>query len=150
MTLKRFLSNPYLLFLARCILAFIFIFSGIEKIADPAGFSESILNYKLIPEAAINILGIILPWIELTSGLLLLFGISVKENAFIISALLVIFIFAVGISIARDLNISCGCFGTSAGTKVGFTKIAENLLLLALGVLLVLFNSTLLSISKSE
>ncbi len=148
--MKNILTNPYILFAARCILAFIFIFSGIEKIANPAGFSESIMNYKLIPEASINILGIILPWIELTSGLLLLFGICVKENAFIISALLVVFILAVGISMARDLNISCGCFGTSGGTKVGFTKLGENILLLGLGALLVSYNSTFLSLSRSE
>ena len=146
----KFLNNPYLLFVSRCILAFIFIFSGIEKIADPAGFSESILNYKLLPETWINIAGITIPWIELTAGVLLLFGISVKENAFIISSLLLIFILAIGISIARNLNIDCGCFGTSGGTKVGFTKIGENIILLGLGVLLILYNSTFLSLEKPE
>ena len=146
----KFLNNPYLLFVSRCILAFIFIFSGIEKIADPAGFSESILNYKLLPETWINIAGITIPWIELTAGVLLLFGISVKENAFIISSLLMIFILAIGISIARNLNIDCGCFGTSGGTKVGFTKIGENIILLGLGVLLMLYNSTFLSLEKPE
>ena len=145
----KLLNNPYFLFVSRCILAFIFIFSGIEKIADPAGFSESILNYKLLPESWVNLAGIILPWIELTAGLLLLFGISVKENAFIISSLLIIFIIAVGISIARGLNIDCGCFGTSGGTKVGFTKIGENILLLALGFVLMIYNSTLFSLSKT-
>jgi uncharacterized membrane protein YphA (DoxX/SURF4 family) len=146
----KFLSNPYLLFVSRCIIAFIFIFSGIEKIADPAGFSEAILNYKLLPEMWINIAGITIPWIELTAGVLLLFGISVKENAFIISSLLLIFILAIGISVARNLNIDCGCFGTSGGTKVGFTKIGENILLLGLGVLLILYNSTFLSLEKPE
>jgi uncharacterized membrane protein YphA (DoxX/SURF4 family) len=144
----KLFNNSYFLFSARCILAFIFIFSGIEKIADPAGFSEAILNYKLLPEMWINLAGITIPWIELTAGVLLLFGISVKENAFIISTLLLIFILAIGISIARDLNIDCGCFGTSGGTKVGFTKIGENIILLGLGVLLLFYNSTLLSLES--
>lgn len=150
LSLLKIFSNQYLLFAFRCILAIVFILSGIEKIADPAGFSESILNYKLLPEAFVNLPGITLPWIELTAGILLLFGISVKENSLIISSLLLVFIMAIGISIARGLNIDCGCFGTSGGTKVGFTKIGENVILFFMGMLLIFFKSSLFSLSKES
>lgn len=146
--MNRIIHNKYLLLTARIILAVVFIFSGIQKITEPAAFAESILNYKLIPEVLINIASISLPWIELTAGVLLLFGVAVKENAAIISALLGIFIIAIAISVARGLNIDCGCFGTAGGSKVGFGKIGENLLLFALGILLVYKNSSFMSLSK--
>jgi putative oxidoreductase len=47
---------------------------------------KSINNYKLLPFPLVNIAAIILPWIEVVAGILLIFGIVVKENAsFIIS-----------------------------------------------------------------
>jgi putative oxidoreductase len=146
--MNRIIQNKYLLLTARIILAVVFIFSGIQKISEPAAFAESIMNYKLIPDVLINISSITLPWIELTAGVLLLFGVAVKENAAIISALLGIFIIAIGISVARGLNIDCGCFGTAGGSKVGFGKIGENLLLFGLGVLLIYKNSSFMSLSK--
>jgi putative oxidoreductase len=148
--MNRLIHNKYFLLTARIILAVVFIFSGIQKISEPAAFAESIMNYKLIPEVFINIASITLPWIELTAGVLLLFGVAVKENAAIISVLLGIFIIAIGISVARGLNIDCGCFGTTGGSKVGFGKIGENLLLLGMGILLIYKNSSFMSLSKED
>ncbi|KAB2848243.1 MAG: DoxX family membrane protein, partial [Ignavibacterium sp.] len=87
----KLLSNKYLLFLIRIILGFIFIYAGAEKISNPESFALSISNYKLIPAAALNICAITLPWIELVAGLLLLFGILVKENSSIILFFLSLF-----------------------------------------------------------
>ncbi len=148
--MNNFLSNKYLLFLFRIILGFVFIYAGILKISDPAGFSEIIINYKLLPLLFINFFAITLPWIEVVAGLFLLFGISVKENSFIISIMLVVFIFAIVISLGRGLNIECGCFGTSSGTKVGIIKLVENIVLLTFSLLLTKFNSVFLSITSHK
>lgn len=149
--MKNLFGNKYLLLISRILLAFVFIFAGIEKIADPAGFSDSIDNYRLLPLFSVNIFAIILPWIEFIAGLFLLFGIKVRENSFIISVLLGIFIIAIFISLLRGLNIDCGCFGTVNGSKVGVYKIVEDLILLALGYLLIKFDSSFLTLeSKSE
>lgn len=142
--LKKFLTNQYLLFLLRIILGFIFIYSGFIKIIDTQGFSNSISNYKLLPEVFINFFAIILPWIELSSGLLLLLGISVKENAFIINLLLSVFLIAIIISLIRGLDINCGCFGTIGGTKIGTAKLIENCLLLLTGIILMIYDSKIL------
>ena len=148
--MNNFLSNKYLLFLFRIILGFVFIYAGILKISDPAGFSEVINNYKLLPLLFVNFFAITLPWIEVVAGLFLLFGISVKENSFIISAMLVVFILAVGISLGRGLNIDCGCFGTSSGTKVGIIKLLENIVLLTFSLLLTKSYSVFLSITSHK
>ena len=139
--IKKIVSNQYLLFLFRIILGFIFIYSGIIKINDTPGFSNSVYNYKLLPDFLINFLAIILPWIELSTGLLLILGITIKENALIISTLLIIFIIAIIINLFRGLDIDCGCFGTVNGTKIGLTKLIENTILLIMGILLMLSDS---------
>jgi len=145
----KVLSNKYLLFIFRLILGFVFIYSGIEKIINPTSFSEAVSNYKLLPDIFINFFAIILPWIELIAGLLLLFGIAVRENSLIINSLLIVFIAAITIGLIRGLNIDCGCFGTSGGTKIGFTKLLENIILLLLGIFLMMFGSNYLVLKES-
>ena len=146
----KFLENKYLLLLCRIVLGVVFIYAAVSKAAGPEGFSQSIANYKLLPLFLINIFAIILPWIELCAGLLLIFGVSIKENAAILSGLLIVFIIAIVISLVRGLDIDCGCFGTVDGTKVGIQKILENTGLLIIGLILIKFDSKILSIAKSN
>lgn len=146
--MKKLISNKYLLFLCRIIIGLIFIFAGAEKINDPLSFSDSILNYKLFPLVFANSIAIIIPWIEITTGLLLVLGISVKENAAIVCSFLLIFTILVAITAIRGLNIDCGCFGGDYSQKAGLSKIIENILLLILGINLLIFGSDVLSISR--
>jgi len=121
----KLLNNKYLLLIIRLFLGFVFIYAAVTKISEPEGFSQAIYNYKLLPLFLVNILAIILPWIELITGVLLIFGISVKENSAILNGLLIIFIIAIVISLFRGLDINCGCFGTVDGSKVGLIKILD-------------------------
>jgi len=135
------LSNKYFLLLSRIVIGFLFIYAGIVKIADPESFARSILNFKVLPEYLVNLAAIIIPWIELISGILLLFGIAVRENALIIMHLLGIFIILIIVSIFRGLNIDCGCFGTSSGNSIGISKIIEDVLMLLPVIQLFFFGS---------
>ena len=146
--MNNLLNNKYLLFLFRVIVGFVFIYTGILKISDPAGFSDAINNYDLLPLSFVNFFAITLPWIEVVTGLFLFFGISVKENSLIISVMIIVFILAIVISLGRGLNIDCGCFGTSSGTKVGIIKLVENIILLTFSLLLTKFNSFYLNITS--
>jgi len=144
------MNNKYLLLLFRIIVGFVFIYAGILKISDPSGFSDAINNYDLLPLSFVNFFAITLPWIEVVAGLFLLFGISVKENSFIISAMLVVFLLAIVISLGRGLNIECGCFGTNSGTKVGIIKLVENSILLIFSFVLIKFDSIFLSLTSDR
>jgi hypothetical protein len=65
--------------------------------------------------------------------------------------MLVVFFIAISISLARGLDIDCGCFGTSDGAKVSLIKLGENLVLIFIGFLLIKFGSDLFSLKeKSE
>ena len=131
----------------RIILGFIFIYAGAEKISDPEAFAISISNYRLLPTAAINFFAIILPWIELVAGILLIFGIAVKENSSILFSMLLVFTIAIVISLFRGLSIDCGCFGK--GTQIGLYKLGENTLMIIGTILLMIFGSDLFKL-KSE
>jgi uncharacterized membrane protein YphA (DoxX/SURF4 family) len=150
MMINKILSNKYFLIIARLFLGFVFVFAAITKISDAEGFSQAIYNYKLLPLAFINFLAIILPWIELCAGVLLIFGVSVRENSAIFFSLLLIFIIAIAISLFRGLDISCGCFGTTGGQRVGLLKILENIGLLIISLILIKFDSKFLSILISN
>jgi uncharacterized membrane protein YphA (DoxX/SURF4 family) len=148
--MNKILSNKYFLVSIRIVLGFVFIFAAISKAAEPEAFAKAIYNYKLLPLFLINILAITLPWIELSAGLLLVFGVSVKENSAILSGMLLVFIIAIAISLVRGLDIDCGCFGTVDGSKVGLMKILENVGLLLLGLILIKYDSKYFSISKQD
>jgi len=147
--MSKIFNNKYLLTIIRLFLGFMFIFAAVTKISDPEGFSQAIYNYKIIPLSFVNILAIILPWIELCAGILMIFGISVKENSAIIFGLLLIFIIAITISLFRGLDINCGCFGTVNGSRVGLLKILENIGLLFLSIILIKFDAKFLSIENN-
>ncbi|WP_337866170.1 MauE/DoxX family redox-associated membrane protein [Ignavibacterium sp.] len=144
--MKKIFSNEYFLLVARFIIAIVFIYAGAEKISDPNSFSQSIYNYRILPAELINIFAIILPWIELIAGILLLFGISVRENSALIGSLLLIFIILIGISMIRGLDINCGCFGK--GTPLGWRKIGENTFMLIITLALMAFGSKKFSLNE--
>lgn len=89
-----------------------------------------------------------MPWIEIVAGILLVFGIAVKENAFIINVMLIVFIVAISISLARGLSIDCGCFGK--GNQIGIQKLIENTLMFFAGVLLILYDSKILALKVNH
>ncbi|RPJ86896.1 MAG: DoxX family membrane protein [Acidobacteria bacterium] len=109
-------SRPALI-VSRLILGGIFIYASIDKIAHPDQFAEIIYNYKLMPGMAVNIMAIVLPWLEMVAGLFLVLGIWVKDSASILGALLLVFMGAISINLSRGLDFDCGCFSTAGGHK---------------------------------
>jgi putative oxidoreductase len=114
-----------------------FIFAGVEKIIDPAGFAGDIGNYQILQHNLVNLLAITLPWIEVVAGLLLITGPWKRASALAIAFMLVVFLIAISSAMHRGLNINCGCTGTVGGTKVGFQKLAEDTLMLVVAAWLI-------------
>ncbi len=146
--MRNLFENDYLLLAARIIVAMVFIFASIEKIADPESFAVAVSNYRVLPVFLINFVAIAIPWIELFAGIFLLAGVFPRENSLIIGALLVMFIVLISIALIRGLDIECGCYGTINAEKVGFKKIAENFLLLTLSLQIILYGAGKFIIGK--
>jgi uncharacterized membrane protein YphA (DoxX/SURF4 family) len=111
------LSSPWLTIRVQFVLAAVFVVAAVGKIADPPGFAHEIHNYALLPGVAVNALALVLPWLELVCGLALFFGIARRSSARILGILLVVFVIALGINLARKRPVDCGCFGTSKVEK---------------------------------
>jgi uncharacterized membrane protein YphA (DoxX/SURF4 family) len=109
------LTHPNLAFVARVVLGCVFIYASLDKIRHPELFAEAVYNYQLSPEVGVNLVAIWLPWLELWSGALLVLGVWVRGSILILSGLLLVFLSAIGINLARGLDIHCGCF-TTQGT----------------------------------
>jgi putative oxidoreductase len=89
----------------------IFIYAGVMKISDPAGFANDIDNYKILPWPLTVRLAFYLPWLEILCGLAVILGLMYRGGLLILTALISIFIAASVIAKARGLDITCGCFG---------------------------------------
>lgn len=94
-------------------LAFIFIYASLDKLLHPAEFALIIRDYRVLPEALVNITAIILPWLELILGILLIAGLFLDGALLLVNGLLLTFWVTLVFNAWRGLDISCGCFSTS-------------------------------------
>ncbi|HXG59471.1 MAG TPA: MauE/DoxX family redox-associated membrane protein, partial [Thermoanaerobaculia bacterium] len=94
-----------------------FVAAALPKIVDPPGFAHMIYNYRLVPGPLVNLMALVLPWIELLAGLGLVLGIWKETSRTIIAAMLVTFIVAIAVNLARGNAIDCGCFSIADAGK---------------------------------
>lgn len=131
--LRSALSNQYLVLLARMLLGGVLLVAAIDKTADPAAFAASIDNYKIVAHSTSLVIATVLPWLELLCAFAFLFGVSVRGSAMLTFVMIAVFTIAVCTALVRGLDISCGCFTQDpSAQKIGWTKVAENLGLIAL------------------
>jgi putative oxidoreductase len=119
------LLSPWLTVRAQFLLAAFFVVAAVAKIADPPGFAHEIHNYKLLPAAAVNAFALVLPWLELLMGAALFLGLWRREAAGLLAVLLVVFIGALGINLARQHPVDCGCFGTSKVERTEAERLSD-------------------------
>ncbi len=108
--LKNLLDNSWVELASRWILGITFIYASYYKIISPADFAKIIYGYDLFPADLINLIAIILPFIELVSGLVLIIGIYPRSAALIINGMLFVFIITLSINLLRGHEFICGCF----------------------------------------
>jgi putative oxidoreductase len=117
---------------AQIILGLLFLLASLAKIVDVTSLASQVHNFRLLPFWSEHLVAMTLPWIELVAGLALVLGIRSRAGAWLAGALLAGFTIGIALAMARGLNFECGCFGTADGTRVGWTKLGENLGMLAL------------------
>jgi hypothetical protein len=137
----------------------VFFYAGLQKHLAPYQFAEAVMAYRLFPQSLVGLVAAVLPWIELSagfflvmgylleaggriamclgssSGSLLLGGIKRRSCLLLIGALAFLFIVVMLVTLARGLDIDCGC-GLFFQRQVGFLPIMENILMLVLAATL--------------
>jgi len=112
--LKRLFQNAWFELVVRWLIGVMFVFACYHKIAEPARFAKIIYGYYLFPASSINLIAIILPYIELFAGAALILGIYPRSATLIINAMLFVFIVAISINLIRGHEFDCGCFSFGA------------------------------------
>jgi hypothetical protein len=103
----------------------------------PLEFARLIREYYILPDQVLNLVAVVLPWLEIVCGLCFLSGLWLLGAAALFSSLNAVFIIAIayrawlimsstGVDFF-DLSFDCGC---GFGVVYIPTKIVENLLFL--------------------
>lgn len=140
--MKEFFQNKTVLFILRLIIGGLFIYAAIPKITDPKAFASIVKGYQLFPIWSVNLIAIILPYIEFLTGLFLILGFWKKANAAIIGTLLFFFIIGLVQAYARGLEINCGCFSTSAASTPSdiIWRIVQDIFMLIAIIIIFIFS----------
>ena len=139
-TAPRGLIMPdWLELLLRFLVGGTFVYASLDKITDPAAFAQAIYHYRMIDGALLHPMALVLPWLELSTGLAMIMGLARRGSALLISLMLLVFMAAIASALARGLDISCGCFDTENGHVVGLSLLFRDTAMLA-GSLALLIN----------
>jgi putative oxidoreductase len=125
-----------LVFVFKVILGVTFIWASYPKIQNPAEFAKIIHGYDLFPAFSINLIAIIVPFIELLVGFSLIMRLFPQSAVLIINGLLSVFIILIVFNLIRGHEYTCGCFSVAgqSGATSALILLVRDLVLLSMGV----------------
>jgi len=131
---KWLTANAHLLsLLFRICLGALFIYASLDKIWHPGLFAKAVSNYRILPLPLLHASAIILPWLELTTGLALILNRYSRSANILIGSMLLCFTLAIISAMMRGLDFNCGCFDLdSDSSSVGLWKLIQNTGLIAM------------------
>ena len=130
----QFLSLPTVRKVAQLVMGVLFLVAALGKLSDLNAFAREVHNFRMLHPAMENVFALTLPWIELIAALSLLLGIRPRSGALVVAVLMSVFTVGVAQAIVRNLDITCGCFGTADAAQVGWKKLGENVGMTALSL----------------
>jgi hypothetical protein len=124
------------------ILGSIFLVSSVPKLRRPKGFVFTVLNYQVLPPTLSKIFALMVPPLEFFIGLSIFSGTAVRLDVIIMVLLLISYMLAVSINMARGRPLECNCFGSIRRQQIGWQLLLQD-------GSLVLTASVMASISQS-
>jgi uncharacterized membrane protein YphA (DoxX/SURF4 family) len=143
------------IWLARLAVAGLFLAACITKIRNPELFALTVHRYRILPAVLVNLVALILPWIELSAGLAVLAAPARLRaaGALILTGMLAVFTAAISLNLLRGIEASCGCFSTRADAAVsdGWNLVRNGALIwLALAIFLDAFRAAAARLPKGS
>lgn len=146
--------QPWFGLVARLILGGVLFAAGYLKVGTPDKSQMAVRAYEMLPISIANLLGLILPFVEVVIGALLILGSLTRFMAVLGGFTMIVFIIAIAQAWARGLNIDCGCFGGGGSVAPGETKYLQEILrdigLVFLAAYLIRYPSTKFSLDKNQ
>lgn len=118
--MKRFLTwrgHAAIALAARLYFGVIFLLACWHKILEPSAFALDIATYQILPLGLVNLLAIVLPWVELAAGLMLVLGFRTRAAALLVAGMMTMFTVAIASAVAKGLDMSCGCFASQGSVE---------------------------------
>ena len=151
---KFVIFQPWIGLVARLILGGVLFLAGYLKVDEPDKSQMAVRAYEMLPISIANLLGLVLPFVEVAIGALLILGSLTRFMAALGGFTMVIFIIAIAQAWARGLNIDCGCFGGGGTVAPGETKYLQEILrdlgLVFLALYLIRYPSHKFSLDKNQ
>jgi uncharacterized membrane protein YphA (DoxX/SURF4 family) len=146
--------QPWFGLLARLTLGGVLFAAGYLKVGKADESQMAVRAYEMLPISIANMLGLILPFVEVVIGALLILGALTRVMAALGGFTMVLFIIAIAQAWARGLTIDCGCFGGGGAVEPGQTKYLQEILrdtgLAFLAAYLIRYPSTKFSLDKNQ
>jgi len=148
----------YLAVPLRFALGGLFLFAAYNKLFienGPQLFAASVKAFKvefLDPEKVPGLFQLAVfatPWIEIIAGVMLVVGFKARAAAGVLGGLLVMFIGLIAWVISQNFDTACGCFGKLSPfcpEKIGYCNIVQNVVLLAMALVVMLARRQLFSV----
>lgn len=127
----------------------LFLFACFHKIIDPADFALSVATYGILPDSTINLMAIILPWVELISGIMIVVGFKSRAASLLIFGMLLMFTISLSFALSKGLDMSCGCFAASdAGDSISRLTFVRDLFLTAMALYVLVLDRSPLGVDS--
>jgi uncharacterized membrane protein YphA (DoxX/SURF4 family) len=120
--------QPWIGLVVRLTLGGVLFVAGYLKVGTPDKSLMAVRAYEMLPISVANLLGLILPPVEIVIGVLLILGALTRVVAALGGFTRFVFIIAIAQAWARGLNIDCGCFGGGGTVAPGETKYLQEIL----------------------
>jgi uncharacterized membrane protein YphA (DoxX/SURF4 family) len=151
---KFLILQPWIGLVARLTLGGVLFAAGYLKVGTPDKSQMAVRAYEMLPISLANLLGLILPPVEIVIGALLILGALIRVVAALGGFTMIVFIIAIAQAWARGLNIDCGCFGGGGAVEPGQTKYLQEILrdlgLVFLAAYLIRYPSTKFSLDRNQ
>ena len=123
----------------RIALSGVFGVAGVTKLIDPRGTRDAVKNFGA-PEPLVPAVSLALPIVELAIAVGLLFTDTSRVSSLAALLVLMLFVVAISVNLARGHTHDCHCFGQLYSRPLGWPTLARNIVF-ALGAVFVLWQS---------
>ncbi len=135
-----YLSHPLAVLFARVVLGLVLLIAGLSKLQERKAFIQAVASYEILPHFLTRPFGILLPWLELGTAILLLSGVMPTVAGLLAAILLICFMVAILVNLLRGRELNCHCFGQLYQEKIGAGVLFQDGILLSLALEIVAFH----------
>ncbi len=126
---------------ARIFLGVVFLYACFSKMIHPAQFAKIVFGYGLFPDFSINLIAILVPWMEFFAAMSLILGIYPAAGALVIDGMLFLYMVVISVNLVRGHEFDCGCFSLEKDHVVPPEELLiRDLLFFAVGLYILFYN----------